>query len=176
MSYTPKRRIDADAVLARIQAEGPDALLTRGEAAALVAARTMDAHDWRKTVRNRVAMQLDRAAQLGKEGVDVFSGGISRLPDGRMTADELRRWATRKYGPVFEDLPLGPPREVSVHCAETMNLEVEVPDVFLVPGDPVLKDEMIHRLHAALKDLAAAAIAAEVERKRKLAAHLNKTH
>lgn len=176
MSYTPKQPVDADAVLARIQAEGPDALLTRGEAAALVAARTMKVRDSQETARNRVGMQLDRAAQLGREGVDVFSGGISRLPDGRMTADELRRWGTRKYGPIFDDLPRGAPREAPVHCTETINLVGQVPDVFMVPGDPARKDEMIYRLHAALKDLEAAAIAAEAERKRSLAARLNQKH
>ena len=176
MSYTPKPCIDADAVLGRVQAEGPLALLTRGEAAALVAARTMRVHDSQDTARNRVAMQLDRAAQLGNAGVDVFSGGISRLPDGRMTADELRRWGAGKYGPIFDDFPRCLPREVPTRCDETFNVGGEVPDVFLVPGDPARKDEMIHRLHAALKDLEAAAIAAAVERKRNLAERLNKKH
>lgn len=176
MSYTPKQPVDADAVLARIQAEGPDALLTRGEAAALVAARTMKVRDSQETARNRVGMQLDRAAQLGREGLDVFSGGISRLPDGRMTADELRRWGARKYGSIFDDFPRCLPREVPTRCDETFNVGSEVPDVFMVPGDPARKDELIHRLHAALKDLGAAAIAAEVERKRELGARLNKKH
>jgi hypothetical protein len=121
-------------------------------------------------------MQLDRAAQLGDEGVDVFSGGISRLSDGRMTAGELRRWGTRKYGPIFDDLPRGASREVLVCCAETINLAGQVPDVFMVPGDPVRKDEMIHHLHAELKALEAAAVAAEEERRRKLAARLNQKH
>ena len=176
MSYPSKQGIAANAVLARIQAEGPLALLTRGEAAALVAARTMRVHDSQDTARNRVAMQLDRAAERGSEGHDVFSGGISQLPDGRVTADELRRWGAGKYGPIFDDFPRCLPRGVSTHCDETFNLGGEVPDVFMVPGDPLLKDEMIHRLHKALKDLGAAAIAAEVERKRELGARLNKKH
>ena len=174
MSYTLKSSVDPNTVLARIQAEGPNALLTRGEAAALVAARTMDAHDSRETARNRVGMQLDRAAQLGREGVDVFSGGISRLPDGRMTADELRRWGIRKYGSIFADLPDGGPRQVPTNCTETLSLGGKVPEIFMVPGDPERKDEMIYRLHAELQELAAAAVAEEAERKRKLAARLNR--
>ena len=176
MPYIKIPRIDADAVLARIQAEGPDALLTRGEAAALVAARTMGAHDTRQTARNRVGMQLDRAAKRGREGHDIFTGAISRLTDGRMTADELRRWGNAEYGPIFNDLPRGAPRGVLVNCVENVNLAGQGPDAFMVPGDPVRKDEMIHRLHAALNDLKAAAVADEAERRRKLAARLNRKH
>ena len=174
MSCVSKPRIDADAVLARIQAEGPDALLTRGEAAALVAARTMDAHDAWESSRNRVGMQLDRAAELGKRGVDILTGGISRLPDGEMTADELRRWACRKYGSIFEDLPRGAPRQCFARLEDEFGLGAQVPDIFVLPADPARKDELIGCLRAELNQLKADAAAAKAERNRKLAARLNR--
>ena len=106
MPYNKISRIDAGAVLARANEDGPDGLLSRGEAAALIASRTMRPHDEVQVARNRVGMQMDRAARRGAQGFDLFEGGLARLFDGRVTVDELRRWATVKYGNKFDDLPM----------------------------------------------------------------------
>ena len=62
-------KVDANAVLARVMREGPDGLLTRGEAAALIAARVSDARDSERTARNRIGTMLDRACAHG--GADL---------------------------------------------------------------------------------------------------------
>lgn len=95
--------INAKEVIDRVLREGADSLLTRGEAAALIADRVADRFDSVRTARNRVAMQLDRARA---RGVDVLRGGLRVLPDGRYTADEIVVFARCKYGADrFDDLP-----------------------------------------------------------------------
>jgi hypothetical protein len=98
-------RTDLAALLERIKAEGPDAPISRAEATALIASRTMDSHDTLRCARNRVGMQLDRAIERGRAGCDVCSGGISPLPAGNFTADELGRWANIQYDNKFSDVP-----------------------------------------------------------------------
>lgn len=96
------KSIDLARLVLRIEAEGAKCLLTRGEAAALIADRVMDKHDSGRGARNRIAMQLARGTA---NGFDVTAGGINPSPDGRYTVDEIRRWATRRFGARFEDLP-----------------------------------------------------------------------
>lgn len=96
------KSVNLDALMLRIEAEGAKCLLTRGEAAALIANRVMDKHDSARGARNRIAMQLARGTA---NGFDVTAGGINPSPDGRYTVDEIRRWATRRFGARFEDLP-----------------------------------------------------------------------
>ncbi len=97
------KSVDLDALMQRIQAEGAKCLLTRAEAAALVATRTMDKHDSPRGAKNRIAMKLKRAEA---KGTDFVTGGIETSADGGYTAHEIRRWATRLFGELFNDLPV----------------------------------------------------------------------
>ena len=126
-------KIDVAALLERIKAKGADALVSRAEATALIASRTMDARDTVRGARNRVGVQLDRAIDHGRAGYDIFSGGISPQPDGTFTADELGRWANRRYDNKFSDMPHAP-RTVDCDCRETLGFAAK-PDVILLPGN-----------------------------------------
>ena len=97
-----KVKIDAEAVLERVLREGPDGLLTRGEAAALIASRVRGPHDTDRTARNRIGMMLDRASDRGGA---AHCGGLARLPDGRFTVDEIAYWAISHFLGEFTDLP-----------------------------------------------------------------------
>jgi hypothetical protein len=94
--------VDVEAVLVRIRREGPHGLLSRGEVAAVVAARTRIPHDTPRTARNRVGRRLDLAC---KQGNDVFTGGLARRPDGLFTMGEIACWAQRRYPGLFDDFP-----------------------------------------------------------------------
>jgi hypothetical protein len=97
------KSVDLDALMQRIQAEGAKCLLTRAEAAALVANRTMDKNDSPRGAKNRIAMKLKRAEA---KGTDFVTGGIETSADGRYTVHEIRRWAARIFGELFNDLPV----------------------------------------------------------------------
>lgn len=79
-------KIDAKVVLARVLQEGHEGLLTRGEAAALIASRTRDARDSERTARNRAGMVLDRACERGSV---LHHGGLPRQADGRFRVNDV---------------------------------------------------------------------------------------
>lgn len=146
----------------------PTTYLTRGEAAALVAARTMDPHDTVRTARNRVAMQMDRSAANGD---DASVGGSARTEDGCVTVDELARWTLRVYPGVFSDLPL-----------KGRNFREKLRDgfAFSESSDPQVLPGSIDACHAQIraflaekKAREAEVIRAHEEYKRELAARFN---
>lgn len=137
--------VDVAAVLERIGREGPDGLLSRAEAAAIIAARTRTAHDTPRTARNRVGRQLDLACGRGD---DVHANGLSRRPDRRYTVDEIARWARINYPAQFDDLPTKP-RAIWMHPSEQFGLR-GTPSLDTLPGDPIRKDAEILRLRAQL--------------------------
>ena len=138
------------ALLDRIKEAGPDAPVSRAEATALIAPRTMDGRDTVRGARNRVGVQLDRAIIGGRTGHDIFSGGISPRPDGTFTADELGRWANRRYDNKFSDIPRKP-RAVDCDCRETLELGAK-PNTALLPGDKPGLQALVLRLHAEIEE------------------------
>lgn len=89
----PGKAIDLQALEKRVLSEGAASLLTRGEAAALVAKRLMVRGVSQRTLRNRIGMQLDRARKKGRE---IAAGGISVSADGRYTVDEIFHFFTSR--------------------------------------------------------------------------------
>lgn len=101
------KKVDANAVLARVLQEGPDGLLTRGEASVLISSRpaVRDGRDNDAIARNRVGMMLDRAC---KRGGYPSQGGLTRRPDWYYTVDQIAHWAEFKFPGMFPDLPRRP--------------------------------------------------------------------
>lgn len=166
-------KIDVAALLERIKAKGPDAPISRSEATALIASRTMDARDTVRSARNRVGVQLDRAIDLGRAGRDIFSGGISPLPAGNFTADELGRWANRRYENKFSDMPRKP-RDCNTACCENMELGAE-PKAASLPGDVAHAHAMILQLLAEKEMTESKLLRAIKERNRALGARFTQT-
>ncbi|GAA0723135.1 hypothetical protein [Dokdonella soli] len=166
------KRIDLDAVHARIQQEGADALLARGEAAALIAARVKDRHDSARSARNRIAMQLDRAR---KNGGDATTGGLACVSDGRFTTDEIARWAGREYPGLFDDLPTKP-RAARGMLSDRLRLGSDSYCGDVLPGTIDACHALIRQLRdqrlQELRDLERASL----ERKRQLAANFKKVN
>ena len=100
----------------RLDGEGPDALLTLSEAAAVVGERVMDKHDDLHSARKRVGMQMQRSMMISG---DVTAGGLSCRDDGLFTCDEIARWANRRYPGRFDDLPTKPRNVPRVSVIET---------------------------------------------------------
>lgn len=166
---TLNSKIDADTVLARVLKEGPDALLTRGEAAALVASRVEDERDTERTARKRVATQLDRASERGH---DPHHGGLARMADGHYLVHEIAYWAHRQYPGLFEDLP-SRPREISMTWNEKLGLAGSTHgDV--TPGDVEGCVVLIKQLREQIKQREMEGRRSEIERKRQLADNLRR--
>jgi len=156
-------RIDVDELLLRIGREGAGALLTRGEAAAMIASRVRSPQEAVTTARNRIAMQLDRSRNRGNN-VHV-GGGLAAQPDGRYTIDEIARWCWVHLDPgLFKDLPTVP-RDIGIATAEDcLHFSVRGKEQTF-PGS--LEDS--HRLIAALRaqqEAYLAEAAAEKDRRR----------
>lgn len=156
-------KIDAEAVLAHVLREGPDGLLNRGEARALIASRVMDASDSPYTARNRVGMMLDRASERGGQ---PCHGGLTRRPDGCFTVNEIAHWTEFKFPGVFADLPRRPPV-----------VELSLSDVFggkdsfegeHMPGTLEECQELIEYLRPKSKHDVANQLLADLARKREV--------
>jgi hypothetical protein len=152
-------KVDANAVLARVLGRGPDALLTRGEAAALLASRVMDSHDSERTSRNRIGMMLDRAADCGD---------LARLPDGRYAVDEIAHWAMSNFSGEFTDLP-NRPRTTFASLCDGFGMEGPS-DCEGTPGDSEGRLTLIEQLREQIRQLKAEKDRAEIERHRELVA------
>lgn len=162
-------KIDAGVVLARVLREGPDALLTRGEAVALIASRVKDERDDDRSVRNRVGTKMDRAAETGRA---AHQGGLAGLADGRYTVDEIAYWANINFPGVFKDLPCRLRKILSsLHSGFAM---ADKPVEEVTPGDLKGCQTLVERLRDELRRVRAEQARAEVERKRKLVENLKR--
>lgn len=159
----PNTKINADAVLARVLQEGPDGLLTLGEAAALFASRVRDAHDSDRLARNRARMMLKRACEA--------VGGLPRRLDGRVTVDDIAYLALVKFPGLFNDLPCRP-RTVTLSILDGFSAGDSVKHE-VTPGDLGECQALVETLRAKLRQLHADHQRAEVERKRELSNRLN---
>jgi len=163
-------RIDLDLVKVRIAESGAETLLTRGEASALMTERLIEQGEDRRSVHNRIGMQIDRACTYGD---DVYNRGLARTADGRFTIDEIRRFAEVKYPETeWGDLPLKS-RNSFVTVVEGISAG-DVPGPTILPGSLERSHEMILELLAKIDQMEANAAAAEVARKQKLGARFKK--
>lgn len=156
-------KIDAGAVLTRALREGPDALLTRGEATALIASRVKDEHDNDRSARNRVGTQMDRASGTGRA---AHQGGLARLADGRCTVDEIAYWANINYPGVFKDLPCRL-RVVTELCSDSFSAADSLVGE-VTPGNLKECQKLVGQLREELRQVLAEHARVEAERKRKL--------
>ena len=90
--------VELDTVLRKIRAGDGSTWLTRGEASALIASRTLGAYDCESVARNRVGMQLDRAQDPGG---DFEKWDLPGFGHGRFTVDTIKRWAEAKFDAVW---------------------------------------------------------------------------
>ena len=160
-------KVNAASVLARVLREGPDSLLSRGEAAALIASRVMVAHRVEKTARNRVAMMLDRACARGGA---AHSSGLARLPDGRFMVDEIAHWAMINFPGEFSDLPHRP-RTALASISDGFQIG-NFSEYEATPRDAEGRLIVIEQLREKIRQIHADQQCAEIERKRKLNARL----
>lgn len=98
------RPILASAVMKKVAELGNRARLSRGEMAALIAARLANGRSDVRRQRNLVAGRIETACgekARGREGALLVGS------DGLIAIDEVARWAVLKYGKVadFTDLP-----------------------------------------------------------------------
>lgn len=160
-------KIDADSVLARVLRDGPDGLLSRGEAAALIASRVTDPYDSERTARSRAGMVLDRACQRSSV---LHHGGLPRQADGRFTVNDVVYLAQCTFPGVFTDLPCRPVDVcLSLHDGFTLGDSVEAE---VTPGN--LKDchTLVESLRDQIKQLRVEHLRTEVERKREVTSRL----
>lgn len=160
-------RVDAVAVLARVLHGGPDALLTRGESAALIASRVRGAHESERTARNRVGMMLDRACDRGGA---AHCGGLARRPDGRYTVDEIAYWTISNFPWEFMDLPCRP-RAVDANSHGVFSMG-DFAECEVTPGDLGGCLALIEQLRAQIAGLQADQLRAVAAYKRQLAENL----
>ncbi|MGB4858869.1 MAG: hypothetical protein WBP11_06020 [Dokdonella sp.] len=163
-----KTAIDDAAVFQRIVSEGPGAQLSRGEAAAVIAARLPSEGNVRG-MRNRVAMRLDAALKRGR---DETGCGLVSLEDGNFTADEIGRWAKRTFGPLFADFPtksrtVYDSAEVTVIASATCSKDV-------LPGNIDRCHELIQELRLELRSMKEQQVRKEEERKQELISRLHR--
>jgi len=163
----PNTKVDANIVFARVTEEGPDSLLTRGEAAALIALRVRDPRDTDRTARNRAALMLDRACERGSV---LHHAGLPRQADGRFKVDDVVYLAQSKFPDLFNDMPCRP-REVlaSIHDGFALGGSAEHEHT---PGDLRDCQALVDALRTQIRRLHADRQQAEVERKRELTNHL----
>lgn len=176
----PRRhtRIDADAVFARVQREGQHALLTFGEATALLAARLMDEHDTARTARNRVAMQLNRACR----GAAGASSGVKlvRVADGRFEVVDIAQWARglrmhriKDVPARLMDLPRPEPRPFDQALHDTIRMQ-DVLHVEVIPGDIVACQALVAQLRQQLRRERLERERADAERKARKTSNLHR--
>lgn len=96
-------KVDPEAVLARVQREGPDAIVTRGQAAAildmLLNGRT--SYERRKLIGNQLDTARHRASSRGRiPRIEFTAAGF--------TVDDLAHWAVALYGEPLDALPRRP--------------------------------------------------------------------
>ena len=96
-------KIDARAVLDRAQREGPDSLIGRGEAAAVLDLLLAGNSSYER--RKQIGNQIDAAMRP--------RGNRGRIPSmehkaAAITVGDLAHWATDLYGQGLDDLPRRP--------------------------------------------------------------------
>lgn len=134
---------DLGAVLARISKEGLATLLTKGEAAAVIAARTMDRNDSVRGARNRVATRIDRAVKSGKHS---SNGGLEQRADGRFEIGNIVFWAQIKYShAAVTGLPEDPKHHWGILNAVLPELQCRMVG-YSLPSD-------VKECHAVILDL-----------------------
>lgn len=163
-----KKAIDANAVFQRLASEGADAQLTRGEAAAVVAARLPSDGNVRG-MRNRVATRLDAAL---KRKLDEMSQELPLLTSGKFTADEIGRWATTTFGLKFSDFPIKP-RIVSDVAETTARFSDECTS-HLLPADVVRCHKIITELRLEIQMMKEEQARKEEERKQELVSRFHR--
>lgn len=157
--------INADEVIDRVRREGVDAILSRGEAAALIATFIARPHAATRDDKNRVAMRMDRNRNAV---ADYVHGTIFRLADGRYTAGDVLRWAREVYKPKpFTDLP---PTPRTIYELVQVRAKASGEATMLVlPSDIEGCHERIKHLERENAELRKAISESEANRRRELA-------
>lgn len=122
-------KIDALAVLARIQEEGPDARLRRGEAVAILDALLAGAASYER--RKKLGNQLDAALRDRDRPGRIPP--IKKMPAG-FTVDDVAHWATRLYREPLEALPRRPRAEVNVDSFQEIGVVCDSAELISYPG------------------------------------------
>ena len=100
-------RVDENDVLERLFRDGPNIMLTRGEARALIASRVKYCGENEKTARNRIGMKIDRSVENGN---NIYTDGLP-IQEGKLfLANDIILWGNRNFDQKFLDLPSIPPK------------------------------------------------------------------
>jgi hypothetical protein len=164
-------RIDENQVLARLLREGPTTLLTRGEAAALIASRVKKVGESEKAARNRVAMKLERSA---RSGTCIYTNGLPRETDGHFLANDIVLWGNRNFAQKFQDLPSFPKmHKTQAELSDGVTFAaMSKPRIF--PGTNWESHQLIQKLSDEIESLKESARSEPQRQKQALIARLKK--
>lgn len=135
----PKQRFDEKLVLARILREGAYCELRMGECVALIASRLLRPYDDERAARNRVRTNMANALKLG---IDASRSGLAKLPNGKLTCDEIARWAHIYCKGSFGDLPMAP-LDAREHVVESLGMRSSTSSQFIPGNIEVCQQELI---------------------------------
>jgi len=152
------QKIDPHPVLARVQGEGPDAILTRGEAAAILDLLLDGSSSYQR--RKQLGDQLDIASRpRGRRG---RIPGISKVASG-FTADDLVHWAKEYHRQDLVDLPRRPRcRQVRARFNDVAVVSDSV-EMVIFPGTIDRCHDELRRAHAQIREMKLALAARERE-------------
>ena len=160
------RSIDVDEVITRIRRDGIQAVLTRGEAVALVATRINQPYPPDKSERNRVGNQLDRDARNGT----VPRGAAKNT----YVAKDVIAWARDMNTAPFDDLP--PTPRLITDLVESKATAWSSVHTFRRPTTLEGCYRLIDELQEEIDTLKAERANAEEERRRELGRRFRKRH
>jgi hypothetical protein len=141
-------KVDADAVLARVQSEGPDWRVSRSEAAALLdlllAGRS--SYERRKHFRNQLVIAGQPAGLRSRlPKIENASTGI--------TIDDLAHWAAELYGQTLSSLPQRPRiRQMTLKMTDGAVASGRA-DLLPLPGTLEKCHAEIERMYAEIRSL-----------------------
>lgn len=141
-------KVDADAVLARAQREGPDGRVSRSEAAALLDLLLVggSTYERRKRLRNQLVIAgqpRGRRSRLPK--IPCASAGI--------TIDDLAHWAAELYGQKLTSLPQRPRiRQMTLKMTDVA-VGGEALELLLLPGTLEKCHAEMHRMYVEIRSL-----------------------
>lgn len=165
MAKNPKIR--PEPVLAKVRRGGPDTVLTRGEAAALIDHLLSGAKSYER--RKVIANQLDAAKRPRSNRCKIPA--IAETDKG-FTSSNLRRWVCQLYREDLSDLPWHTgPRAVVVQEKAVLNDSYEVE---LYPGTLAECHTLIGSLRARCRELQQRLDNFDKDRKRAVRERLDK--
>lgn len=141
-------KIDARAVLDRVQLEGPDARVRRGEAAAILDLLLAGASDYQR--RKKIGNQLDAATRSRKRHSHIPKIEHDALG---FTTDDLAHWAAELYGQKLSSLPQRPRVRQMILEMTDVAVGSEALEMLLLPGTLEKCHAEMQRMYVEIRSL-----------------------